>query len=308
MYKLSICIPTYNRAAFLRDTLESICQQAEFSKFSDDIEIVISDNCSTDDTNAVCAEFVDRYPTQIKYFRNEENIVDRNFEAVLRLANGNLRKLSNDTLLFLPGSLHRLLKIHDCELNLRSVIYFKNSEDHPDVVGVGLDSFVKECSFYCTWIGGFCIWAEHLDGMSDFSRSSNKLLTQVDVLFRLLEKYKNYKIINKSLFKSVAVRSKGNYSYITVFLTNYFEILQQFHVSESIREMELKNVLLKHVLPQHAGVLVGFGPQHDMRGIYGYLMRSFIVHPFLTGFYILKLFAYVIKFSIAKLRYGAMGK
>ena len=91
-------------------------------------------------------------------------------------------------------------------------------------------------------------------------------------------------------------------------MNNYFEILQQFHVSESIRKIELKNVLLKHVLPQHAGELVGFGPQHDMRGIYGYLARSFFLHPFLILFYIFKLFAYVIKFSLAKWRYGVMGK
>lgn len=42
---LSICIPTYNRAEYLEKSLESIIRQSEFH--SDDVDVVISDNCST---------------------------------------------------------------------------------------------------------------------------------------------------------------------------------------------------------------------------------------------------------------------
>ncbi|MCX8512062.1 MAG: glycosyltransferase, partial [Chthoniobacteraceae bacterium] len=47
-YWLSICIPTFNRSQYLRLTLESITNQELFQN-SDEIEIVISDNCSSDD-------------------------------------------------------------------------------------------------------------------------------------------------------------------------------------------------------------------------------------------------------------------
>ena len=43
---LSICIPTYNRAQFLDVSLRELISQA--SEISDSIEIVISDNASTD--------------------------------------------------------------------------------------------------------------------------------------------------------------------------------------------------------------------------------------------------------------------
>ncbi len=308
MFKISICIPTYNRASFLRETLESICRQAEFSAFPDEIEIVISDNCSVDETQVVCAEFVNRYPQQVKYFCNQENIGDRNFENVLRLATGDLRKLNNDTLLFLPGSLSHLLQIYAQESMARTVVFFKNADNLPDSFGVGINSFVRDCSLNCSWIGGFCIWAEHLLAMPDFSRLSRTMLTQVDVIFRLLEKYKSYRLINRALFKSVSVRNKNGYSYVQVFLCNYFKILENFSVDTSLIEKEFKCVMLQHVLRQHAGALVGFGPQHDMRGIYSYLANVFLRHPFLTLFYVVKLFAYVIKFTIAKYRYGVMGK
>ena len=50
---LSICIPTYNRSGYLEQCLESIVHQERF----DEIEVIISDNCSTDDTEAVCKKY-----------------------------------------------------------------------------------------------------------------------------------------------------------------------------------------------------------------------------------------------------------
>jgi len=52
--KLSICIPTYNREAYLRNALE----HCETYNFSFPYEIVISDNASTDNTTLVVEEFI----------------------------------------------------------------------------------------------------------------------------------------------------------------------------------------------------------------------------------------------------------
>jgi glycosyltransferase involved in cell wall biosynthesis len=52
--KLSICIPTYNREAYLRNALE----HCESYNFSFPYEIVISDNASTDNTTQVVEEFI----------------------------------------------------------------------------------------------------------------------------------------------------------------------------------------------------------------------------------------------------------
>ena len=47
MVRLSICIPTYNRAVELRPLLDTIVAQTGHGL---DVEIVISDNASTDNT------------------------------------------------------------------------------------------------------------------------------------------------------------------------------------------------------------------------------------------------------------------
>ena len=81
--KLSICIPTYNRADFLPATLESIEAQ-----WSDDLEITVSDNASTDDTERVVEEFRRRLGA-IRWFRWERNQgADRNFLKSVQIATG----------------------------------------------------------------------------------------------------------------------------------------------------------------------------------------------------------------------------
>lgn len=81
--RLSICIPTYNRAAFLGQALDSIIAQA-----TDEVEIVISDNASTDDTEALVRDYQARFP-RLRYHRNPENLgADRNFLKVVEIAQG----------------------------------------------------------------------------------------------------------------------------------------------------------------------------------------------------------------------------
>ncbi|MCB8823450.1 glycosyltransferase family 2 protein [Microvirga rosea] len=66
--KLSICIPTYNRAPFLRKAL-TYC---EAYAFDFPYEIIISDNASTDETTEVVAEFVAK-ALPIRYYRRATN-------------------------------------------------------------------------------------------------------------------------------------------------------------------------------------------------------------------------------------------
>ena len=96
---LSICIPTRNRAAFLYRTLRSITESPVFQN-GNEVEIVISDNASTDATEEIVRIFKEKYGDKIVYSRNGENICDKNFEQVLRLGNGEFLKLNNDTFWF----------------------------------------------------------------------------------------------------------------------------------------------------------------------------------------------------------------
>lgn len=71
MSLISICIPTYNRAKFLKMCIDNIVNQRWFDENM--IEIIISDNASTDITKSLVHEYQEKY-ANIKYFRNKENV------------------------------------------------------------------------------------------------------------------------------------------------------------------------------------------------------------------------------------------
>lgn len=80
---LSVCIPTFNRADFLAVALESVAEQ-----WRPGLEVVVSDNASTDDTAAVVASFAERLGA-VRYLRHEKNQgFDANYAASVKAARG----------------------------------------------------------------------------------------------------------------------------------------------------------------------------------------------------------------------------
>jgi abequosyltransferase len=83
---LSICIPTYKRASCLAECLESILSAIHIAGL--DIEVVVSDNASSDSTPEVIAIYADKFKN-FKAYRHAENIgAERNFHAVAKMARG----------------------------------------------------------------------------------------------------------------------------------------------------------------------------------------------------------------------------
>lgn len=75
---ITIGIPVYNEENFIRDTLNSVVQNLESID-----KVIITDNNSTDNTSAICKEFVKKYE-KIVYIRHEKDIGSvKNFEYSL---------------------------------------------------------------------------------------------------------------------------------------------------------------------------------------------------------------------------------
>ena len=120
---LSICVPTYNRAEILNKSLESLVHQDIFQN-TDDVEIIISDNASSDKTKEVVSQYVSQFGDKIKYFRNDKNINDENFWYTLAQGNGDFLKLCNDKLIFKPNSLERMLNYIKTYEKNKPVLFF----------------------------------------------------------------------------------------------------------------------------------------------------------------------------------------
>ena len=80
---VSIGIPVFNGERFINQALDALRAQTY-----DNLELVISDNASTDSTGEICREYASK-DRRIKYFRNPVNVgLYENFRRVVTLATG----------------------------------------------------------------------------------------------------------------------------------------------------------------------------------------------------------------------------
>lgn len=81
--KVSILIPVYNREKIINETIESALEQTY-----ENIEIIVVDNCSTDNTYEICREY-EKKDRRVKVYKNEKNIGPvRNWLKCLKYSNG----------------------------------------------------------------------------------------------------------------------------------------------------------------------------------------------------------------------------
>jgi abequosyltransferase len=107
---LSICIPTYNREVLLKGLIENILEEIENFKCHKDVQVVIVDGCSTDNTIQIVEEFSPRM--NIKYFRrdNKEGI-DKDILKCIEIASGEFCWLFSDDDRFMPGAINNVLNV-----------------------------------------------------------------------------------------------------------------------------------------------------------------------------------------------------
>jgi len=164
--QLSICISTFNRASFLGETLESILPQ-----ITETVEVVIVDGGSSDGTESVVRNYLDRCP-RFRYHKQVENKgVDRDFNEAVSLATGTYCWLFTDDDLMKPGAvqavLSRLLSnpgllVVNSEIRNRDfsrILQEKALPFHEDrsYSAAEWSRFFLEVAGYCSFIGGIVI-------------------------------------------------------------------------------------------------------------------------------------------------------
>jgi glycosyltransferase involved in cell wall biosynthesis len=128
---VSIGIPTYNGAQRIRRALDSLWAQQY-----PNLEVIISDNCSIDTTQQVCATACLEHG-EIRYYRHSKNIgLVPNFEFALSKANGKYFMWLSDDDRLAHGALMRYVDFleanADYSLVSGQICYWK--EDHLDYV------------------------------------------------------------------------------------------------------------------------------------------------------------------------------
>ena len=102
---VSIGLPVYNGERYLRATLDSLIAQTY-----GDFELIISDNASTDGTEAICLEY-SASDSRIRYHRADRNIgAARNYQRVFELSSSPYFKWANADDVVAPQLVERCLE------------------------------------------------------------------------------------------------------------------------------------------------------------------------------------------------------
>ena len=109
--KVSVIVPTYNRAHMITEAIESVLSQT-----FKDFELIIVDNYSTDDTESIVKSYVDK---RIRYFKNQNNgLVSINRNYGIQKSGGEYIAFLDDDDLWLPEKLEKQVELLDSSKQL----------------------------------------------------------------------------------------------------------------------------------------------------------------------------------------------
>lgn len=143
---ISIAMATFNGAKYLKDQLESFVNQ---SRNPD--EVIICDDCSTDETLAIIERFKKVAPFDVTIVKNEKNLgYTKNFEKAISLCSGDLIFFSDQDDYWNVDKIEviekvfinhpdKLLVIHDGELVDEALISFGATKLRQIMSGYGSD-------------------------------------------------------------------------------------------------------------------------------------------------------------------------
>jgi abequosyltransferase len=251
---MSICIPTYNRSHFLKLCLTSIYSQ----KFDHSlIEVIVSDNCSTDDTPEIVENYKRLFPN-LRYIRNETNIgPDRNILKVIQEAKGTFVKMQGDDDFYVDGTISLLLDVLSSHLDYGVVHVHVHRDDGSTYEGEGVQAFLHASTIMSTFISGTILRRQDLERIEQQDRFIHTSFNQTYLQFEILQSNPRFCVINRSMFHYGSVEPSG-YNFGQVVFRGYQSILKYFIgkglTEEDFRE-EKKRSLFGYILPWFRGIV-----------------------------------------------------
>jgi len=113
--KVSVIIPTYNRANFLRSAIQSVLNQT-----FKDFEVIVVDDASTDNTRQLIHEFVDDRICYIAHNKNRGGSASRN--TGIESSKGKFIAFLDDDDMWMPTKLEKQLLLVNMNPEI-SVVY-----------------------------------------------------------------------------------------------------------------------------------------------------------------------------------------
>jgi len=240
---LSICIPTYKRVAILRNNLVIIKEQLNNINV-EEVEIIVSDNCSPDNTQEVVTE-MQEIGLPIVNNRNIENLgASKNFLKCMNIASGKYVYLLGDDDFFAPNTIGRLLDIlrdHDyglVYLDTRKVQDGQLIEYHDQ------SKFIKEVSYFYTFMSGCVFRRDAIDKVRNHDKYIATHLLQMPFYLQSTMMSDSNVVVRFPILGETGAdaQNNGGYNFFEVFVKNYLTIMAEY-----IKEKDLLTWLKKDI-------------------------------------------------------------
>jgi abequosyltransferase len=254
---LTIAIPTYNRARYLERSLAALADQIPAES---QIELVVSDNASTDETPSVVDGFKSR-GLSIRYLQNESNLgPDRNILQCYEQAKGKYVWILGDDDFLRPGGIAKVLshlQAEEYDLVYIASVSFTDSDLPPaHVPDLGIEVFeradllARRVNIFFTFISGNIVNKERVSSVPHlpFSELVDTFLIQLGWIYAVVDHNRRSLFIRAPLVAAMT-ENTGGYRLFRVFGPNLKRITDERIRSPRVRRAVL-NGALQRFFPQ----------------------------------------------------------
>lgn len=223
---LSLCIPIYNRLKYLERQLARFVEDKDL--FGDQIQLIISDNCSTDDLQSCCKKY-QQQGLKLQYHRNDTNLgADGNFDWCFHHAIGKyvwllgsddipVKGLLPEVVEYLSSNDYGLFHLSQRRMDQDLTIYNDSGE------------MAVAVNYWITFMSANIIRTESLKSVV-LSEYKNSFMIQVPAyLNACCSNKRNAILYMPQVFeKETDVANNGGYNLFLVFVVNLYGIYESF--------------------------------------------------------------------------------
>ena len=262
MTLLSILVPTYNRAAYLERLLVRLEEQLQLVS-THLVQVIISDNSSTDDTTSVVHRFSERNKNWIFLSNSSNKGADFNLLSLIRFSSGTYRWIIGDDDLPRHGLLPLLIDL--IRLNSASLIYLPSlwapnlSEiEVPPVTKLkyhnssnllAARSIHVQITFLSSWVFNADRLFSGLSNLETLEKGIGSYLIQLGWILPLMIDSSSSILVLADPCIMATSGNTGGYSILKVFLANYPRLVHLYTRGNLIIRQALIGPSLKSFMP-----------------------------------------------------------
>ncbi|WP_317574083.1 glycosyltransferase family 2 protein [Segatella copri] len=237
---LSLCIPIYNRLEYLKRMLERFLEDKIL--FEETIDLLISDNCSTDDLESCVNEFKSK-GLKITYNRNQKNLgPDRNFLYCFNHAKGKYCWLLGSDDIPVKGFLNSLVTVlQEKEYGL---VHLNHHSDGLSQLFEYSDNqkMVENIAHWITFMSSNIINTKNIAFINSNQYMDTYLIQVPYYLYSCLNSPVNA-IYKYSCFeKNDDSANNGSYNLFQVFVQNLFDVYERFYQQKMLSRKVIENI------------------------------------------------------------------